>query len=350
MKVISIIIPIYNVEKYVAECLNSVISQTYDHSKIECIIVNDCTPDKSMDIVNKIIGKYSGEMTFITHRHKENKGLSSARNTGISIATGEYLYFLDSDDYIYPNSIELLMEGVEKYKDIDIVVGNFFDERLNRPLMNIHNNEMLKSVDLLFFGKMENKSAWNNLIKRKLFSIHNLRFPVGRYFEDIVLNYELFSYVNKVYVVSQCTYFYRDNLNGIIRKQSIEKLSKSIDDYLFALDFFISNLNDNLCVGKTAIIVNTYFFVYNMFVKNRANLKNELYIEERLKHIRHSLIKILVKKFRVLLFFLSLSTLPTLTEFILNNGFMRRKIFYINCLFLYSALWADKLHLSNKKQ
>lgn len=350
MKEISIIIPIYNVEKYVAECLNSVISQTYDHSKIECIIVDDCTPDKSMDIVNDIIGNYKGEMTFITRRHKQNKGLSAARNTGISIATGEFLYFLDSDDYIYPNSLELLMEGVEKNKDIDMVVGNFFYEKIIKPQMNIHNNEMLKSIDLLYFGKMENKSAWNNLIKRNLFSMHNLRFPVGRYFEDIVLNYQLFSYVKKVYVVSQCTYFYRYNLNGIIRKQSIEKLSKSIDDYIFALDFFISNLNDNLCVGKTAIIVNTYFFVYNMFVKNRANLKNELYIEERLKYIRHSLIKILVKKFRVLLFFLSLSTLPTLTEFILNNGFMRRKIFYINCFFLYSALWADKLHLSNKKQ
>ena len=180
--------------------------------------------------------------------------------------------------------------------------------------------------------------------------MHNLRFPVGRYFEDIVLNYQLFSHVKKVYVVSQCTYFYRDNLNGIIRKQSIEKLSKSIDDYLFALDFFISNLNDNLCVRKTAIIVNIYYLTYDLFIKNRANLKNELYIEEKLKYIRHSLIKILVKKFRVLLFFLSLSTLPTLTEFILNNGFMRRKIFYINCFFLYSALWADKLHLSNKNQ
>ena len=345
---VSIIITIYNVEKYVAECLNSVISQTYDHSKIECIIVDDCTPDSSMEIVNEIIREYDGDMAFITCRHEHNQGLSAARNTGISIATGEYLYFLDSDDYIYPNSLELLMEGVEKNKDIDMVVGNFFDERINKPQMNIHNNEILKSIDLLCFGKMENKSAWNNLIKRKLFSMHNLRFPVGRYYEDIVLNYQLFSHVKKVYVVSQCTYFYRDNLNGIIRKQSIEKLSKSIDDYLFALDFFISNLNDNLCVGKTAIIVNTYFFVYNMFVKNRANLKNELYIEERLKHIRHSLIKILVKKFRVLLFFLSLSTLPTLTEFILNNGFMRRKIFYINCFFLYSALWADKLHLSNK--
>ena len=349
MKDVSIVIPIYNVEKYVAECLNSVISQTYDHSKIECIIVDDCTPDKSMDVVNKIIGEYNGEMTFITRRHKENKGLSAARNTGISIATGEYLYFLDSDDYIYPNSIELLMEGVEKNRDIDMVVGNFFDERINKPQMNIHNNEILKSIDLLYFGKMENKSAWNNLIKRNLFSIHNLRFPVGRYYEDIVLNYQLFSYVNKVYVVSQCTYFYRDNLNGIIRKQSIEKLSKSIDDYLFALDFFISNFKENLCVGKTAIIVNTYFFVYYLFIKNRANLKNELYIEERLKYIRHSLIKFLVRKCRVFLFILSLFTLPTLTEFILNNGFMRRKFFYINCFFLYSALWADKLHLSNKK-
>ena len=231
-----------------------------------------------------------------------------------------------------------------------MVVGNFFDERISKLQMNIHNNEILKSIDLLFFGQMENRSAWNNLIKRKLFSMHNLRFPVGRYYEDIVLNYQLFSYVNKVYVVSECTYFYRDNLNGIIRKQSVEKLSKSIDDYLFALDFFISNLNENLCVGKTAIIVNTYYLTYEMFVKNRSDFKNVLFIEERLKYIRHSLIKILVKKFRVLLFFLSLSTLPTLTEFILNNGFMRRKIFYINCLFLYSALWADKLLLSNKNQ
>ena len=350
MKVISIIIPIYNVEKYVAECLNSVISQTYDHSKIECIIVDDCTPDNSMNIVNEIIGNYKGEMTFITRRHKENKGLSAARNTGISIATGEYLYFLDSDDYIYPNSLELLMEGVEKNKDIDMVVGNFFDERINKLQMNIHNNEMLKSIDLLYFGKMENKSASNKLIKRKLFSIHDLRFPVGRYYEDIVLNYQLFSHVKKVYVVSQCTYFYRDNLNGIIRKQSIEKLSKSIDDYLYALEFFISNLNQKLCVGKTAIIVNTYYFVYKMFVKNRANLENVLYIEERLKYVRHSLMKFLVKKYRLFLFILSLFTLPPLTDLILNNGFMRRKIFYINCFFLYSALWADKLHFSNKKQ
>ena len=92
MKEVSIIIPIYNVEKYVAECLNSVISQTYDHSKIECIIVDDCTLDHSMDIVNEIIGKYDGGMSFIICRHEHNEGLSAARNTGIEIATVSYTH------------------------------------------------------------------------------------------------------------------------------------------------------------------------------------------------------------------------------------------------------------------
>ena len=95
MKDISIIIPIYNVEKYVAECLNAVISQTYDHSKIECILVDDCTPDNSMVIVNEIIGKYNGEMTFNIIGHEQNLGLSAARNTGIEAAAGKYIYFID---------------------------------------------------------------------------------------------------------------------------------------------------------------------------------------------------------------------------------------------------------------
>ena len=71
MKTISIIIPVYNVEKYVAECINSVISQTYDHSKIECIIIDDCSPDHSMQIVKELISDYQGQMTFITHRHEK---------------------------------------------------------------------------------------------------------------------------------------------------------------------------------------------------------------------------------------------------------------------------------------
>ena len=132
MKDVSIIIPIYNVEKYVAECLNSVISQTYDHSKIECIIVDDCTPDLSMVIVDEIIGKYNGEIVFNIIRHEHNQGLSAARNTGIEAATGDYLYFIDSDDYIYPKSLELLLNASKEYNKPDVVVGNYYDEFLKK--------------------------------------------------------------------------------------------------------------------------------------------------------------------------------------------------------------------------
>ena len=123
---------VYNVEKYVAECLNSVISQTYDHSKIECIIVNDCTTDDSMDIVYEIIKKYDGCMSFIICRHEHNEGLSAARNTGIELAKGNYIFFIDSDDYIYPNSLELLLNASKIYGYSDMVVGNFYYEFLKK--------------------------------------------------------------------------------------------------------------------------------------------------------------------------------------------------------------------------
>ena len=102
-------------------------------------------------------------------------------------------------------------------------------------------------------------------------------------------------------------------------------------------------------VLKFILLILVLFLIVLPVCVNVLKERIWIYIEERLKYIRHSLIKILVKKFRLFLFFLSLFTLPPLTDFILNNGFMRRKIFYINSFFLYSALWADKLHLSNKK-
>lgn len=349
MKEVSIIIPIYNVEKYVAECLNSVISQTYNHSKIECIIVDDCTPDRSMDIVNEIIGNYKGSMTFIVKKHDFNQGLSAARNTGIDIATGRYVYFLDSDDYIYPNTIEILLAEAKHDKEIDMVVGNFFNESHNKPHLNIHKDITLFNIDLLYFGKMKKLSSWNNLIKRTLFSIHNLRFPIGRYFEDIMLNYQLYSYVNKVLVVSQCTYFYRDNPSGIIRKQSIEKQSKSINDYLFALDLFISNLNRNTCVGKTAIIIYTYHLTYDLSLRINRKTEKGINIKEKLKHVRHMIVKYHISNCRIFLLTLSLFTFSPLVDCLLNYGFIRRKIDYIYRFFLYPALWTDKLHIYNYK-
>ena len=89
---VSIIIPVYNVEQYIESCLYSVINQTYKGT-LECIIVNDCTPDQSMEVVNRLLSVYQGNILFKIINHQENKGLSAARNSGVKIAKGDYLYF-----------------------------------------------------------------------------------------------------------------------------------------------------------------------------------------------------------------------------------------------------------------
>ena len=159
MKEVSIIIPIYNVERYVAECLNSVISQTYDHSKIECIIVDDCTPDRSMDIINNMIGQYKGEMTFIIKRHYTNKGLSASRNTGLKNATAEFVYFIDSDDYLYPNSLKSLYDAHLMHQDAELIIGNAYNEMLNTKLFDINNIKLINNKKSKQDAKKKSRTA-----------------------------------------------------------------------------------------------------------------------------------------------------------------------------------------------
>ena len=135
---VSIIIPVYNVEKYIERCLRSVISQTY--SNIECILVNDGTPDRSFEIAKEFINKYNhkekSNIDFILIEHEHNKGLSEARNTGVRASTGEYVYFLDSDDAIMPEAIKDLVQTVERNKRPDVIYGStlLIDSKEQKPV------------------------------------------------------------------------------------------------------------------------------------------------------------------------------------------------------------------------
>lgn len=344
MKDISIIIPIYNVEKYVAECINSVISQTYDHSKIECIIVDDCTPDHSMDIVNEIIGKYDGEMTLNIIRHEQNQGLSAARNTGIEAAKGEYLFFWDSDDYIYQNSIELLINASKKYNLPDMVVGNYYDEFHKNNNFKFNKYVKIKHKDMMSIGENLKLTPWNMLIRRAIFLETGLRFSVGRYFEDVIMNYQLYSYINNAIIIPECTYFYRDNLNGIMRKSSKEKIEKTITDNLYALNLFIDQLDNRMCVGKVAIILRIYLVLFDLLYRNAGMLNGVDEYKRSLRRISHSLIFYNFTHIRIFLFMLSLLTLKPILNIAINSSFFRRNIERLFILFLYPALWTDKLH------
>ena len=114
---VSIIIPVYNVAPYIKRCLDSVVAQSFQD--IECILVDDCGTDNSKEIVQQYIDNYQGQIQFKFIHHEKNLGLSGARNTGIKVATGEWLYFLDSDDSIIPDCIAILLALQEKYPDWD---------------------------------------------------------------------------------------------------------------------------------------------------------------------------------------------------------------------------------------
>ena len=117
---VSIIIPVYNVEQYVEECLQSVANQTMTEG-IECIIVDDCGPDNSAAIAKRFIDSYQGDIRFTFLQREKNGGLSAARNTGIRAATGEYVYFLDSDDYLVPSAIETLISIADRNGGVDLL-------------------------------------------------------------------------------------------------------------------------------------------------------------------------------------------------------------------------------------
>ena len=128
---LSIIIPVYNVEAYIEECLASVVAQSDAKANIECIIVDDCSPDGSMDIVRRFVENYQGAVQFRTLRHEVNRGISAARNTGVEAATGDYVFFIDSDDYLMEHGLKTLVDGLLANPDADVVQGNslFLDKK-----------------------------------------------------------------------------------------------------------------------------------------------------------------------------------------------------------------------------
>ena len=169
---ITIIIPVYNVEPYIEDCLKSVASQTYK-GDIECIIVNDCTPDNSCAVIDRFINKYDGAIEFKLLHHTVNRGLSAARNTGIDAATGDYIYFLDSDDEITPDCIELLAAPLEKEK-YDFVIGDYIiiGHKKEIPPLLLEDNKMYKGE---YIKKTFFTSQWYVMAVNKLCNIEFAR-------------------------------------------------------------------------------------------------------------------------------------------------------------------------------
>lgn len=228
---ISVIIPIYNVEKYLRQCLESVINQNY--KEYEVILVNDGSTDSSKNIAIEFCKKYSN-IKFID---KANGGLSSARNAGLEVANGEYIVFIDSDDYIRSDYLEKLYQSISQ-NDSDISICNLvkvYEKKGEEEEGNLDVNciKCYSNVDVLkmiFEGKIF-CYAWDKIYKKSLFIENNIRYPEGRLYEDIFTTIRLISYSRKIKFVNEPLYFYR------IRKGNITsiKSDKAIKDYNYAI-------------------------------------------------------------------------------------------------------------------
>ena len=179
---ISIIVPIYNIDNYVSKCIESILSQT--HSNIEVILIDDGSTDKSSNICDY----YSKKDARIVAIHKKNGGLSSARNTGLDIAKGKYIGFVDGDDYIEPNMYEELLNNIHEHQS-DIAICNYNDIKNNKKYTNYFDNELEKTpiegknkFDILYKNYNFVICSWNKLYKKEIFN--NLRFPENKIFEE----------------------------------------------------------------------------------------------------------------------------------------------------------------------
>ena len=258
---ISIIVPIYKVEHYIRRCIDSILSQTY--TNLEIILVDDGSPDSCPGICD--------EYAFLDKRikviHKKNGGLSSARNAGLDIASGEYIGLIDSDDFIESDMYEELYKATLKY-DADIsVCGRYIVEEdkitsySDTQQPQVYNRyQALRQIALDDFYNGINNYAWDKLYKKSLFD--NIRYPQGKHFEDIFTTYKLFSISSKIVHIQSPKYYYLQREDSIIgstntgSRYDYYKANTQCLEYIKKTEPLLTDLCDAQLVDKMFLSIN----------------------------------------------------------------------------------------------
>lgn len=253
---ISIIIPVYNVTQYLNECIKSVVNQSY--KDFECILIDDGSSDGSEIICDQ----WAQQDNRIRVIHQPNQGVSKARNKGIAEAQGEYITFIDSDDWIDSNYLNTLLQPIEEY-NVDLVVcglqqhysnGTFKNYSYKTGIIHIEQQDTNAFTDInkkfLLFGPVI------KLYKRTIIQTHNIHFPPEyTYGEDLLFNYNYLEYVKAVYIVDQCLYHYRIIGSGTL--SSIKRINQ------FEIDYAQWNILKNFFYRKNLWNDYSTFYLYH---------------------------------------------------------------------------------------
>lgn len=231
---ISVIIPIYNVDQYIEDCLNSIVHQSIGINKIEVLLIDDYSTDRSMNIAEKYANRYESIKLI---RHPHNLGTGSARNTGLSMATTELIAFLDADDFISSNTFELAIKGIQHFNvDLFIYEYEYYSPSnkvypRNPSAQLFSNNKVITNI-LDFPELIFSTSVCNKVFKRAI--IEKLRFSQSR-IEDVLFSTRSTFHASKIYISNECNYYYRKR----------EENNSKTDDYFSHKESYLDHLNVN---------------------------------------------------------------------------------------------------------
>lgn len=341
---VSIILPVYNVEEYIEGCIKSIIQQDCCGVLVECIIINDCSTDNSMGIVYSIIDNYHGDINFLLIDHIKNLGLSEARNTGINKASGDYILFVDSDDWLPDNSISVFIKVLSNNPDIDMISGNSYRTREKRTLIQdmsdiefVNNYQFRK---LLFNHHNVTCSAWNKLIRKDIVIKH--KFHEGIIFEDALWIYFLLMDISEIIIIPNVTYIYEND-----HPSSIANTSRNVDHFQLHIHSVVVMCNEILNSPYIDLYADCQLYFFNYLI-----IAVRLQHEHKIKCIESDQLKLLRKRFVLdtfnkgrwfLALFFFLLTYPP-TSLVLNFRWCRRHYHIMEKTALLIANYLERFH------
>ncbi|MBR6253600.1 MAG: glycosyltransferase [Clostridia bacterium] len=290
---LSIIIPVYKVEQYLSECIDSVLNQHL--TNIEIILVDDGSPDNCP----KICDEYASKNKIIKVIHKENGGLSSARNSGIKEASGEYLMFIDSDDYLNPDAD---VKELFKYMNgVDVIQYNFafyFDDTKKIVYLKEPQIDNDRTFYEQILKKIENDDlsvqAWSKVVRKDLIFNNNLFFEEGILSEDIDWSLKVYLYAKSLFTCNNVVYMYRQNRNGSITNKASKK---RVDSLYFVVRKWIEYKYNSAVVKDCYLSYIAYQYTILLTLIDRKNttkeLRKEIYsLKEILNNDKHWKVKL----------------------------------------------------------
>ena len=339
MILVTIGIPVYNSEEFIKETIESALNQTFKN--IEILVIDDCGSDSSISIVKNIQKNHPRGNIIRIISHKDNKGVASSRNTILKEANGDLLFFLDSDDYISPNCIQILYNTLKK-EGVDIAIGSYKkrDYLQEKDELVVRCNQILKNNDdflkqIFIHRYIDNFFIWNILFDIKFIRNNNLYFKETKIGEDVIFYFDFMFLVQRIAILSEVTYIYSIRKNSLSQFNSRAAISlKEVETQIYYRTYkkikfkeFISNMYSGYiaadimtdCWYAAISIVNKQLLIYPRIEKKHMNelFKCPYSISDIILKFKNNKIKCL--------FFLVFGKLPTTSQITILEYYIKRK-------------------------